>query len=318
MTERAPRPLGVLAVLGAILCFSVSSSIVKWAETPGAAVALWRMICASAVWWVILLARRRRTGARLPDRETWRRVLLPAVFFGANIATFFTAVNKTSIAHAEFIGAMSPLLLLPAGALFFKEHPDWRALSWGLLSVVGIAIVLFAGGDSGVATVEGDLLLILVLLLWVGYLLSTKWVRRHHIDVVTFMACVMPLAMLTTAPIAVTVAGDAIWPLSGRAWAAVAMLTALTGVAAHGLLVFAQHHLPVASIGVMQVAQPALAVGWGWLLLGESVGLAQIPGMVLVIVGLVAFTAVSQRRVAAQLVAVDALDAVTVEDASTA
>ena len=43
----------------------------------------------------------------------------------------FTAITKTSIAHAEFIGAMTPLILLPLGALMFEEHPNWRALRWG-------------------------------------------------------------------------------------------------------------------------------------------------------------------------------------------
>jgi drug/metabolite transporter (DMT)-like permease len=82
------------------------------------------------------------------------------------------------------------------------------------------------------------------------------------------------------------------------------------------LLVFAQHHLPVATIGVMQVAQPAIAVGWAWLLLGESVVAVQLPGMALVIVGLVAFTVAAQRRVASQLVSVDVVDAVTVEEST--
>jgi hypothetical protein len=39
-----------------------------------------------------------------------------------------------------------------------------------------------------------------------------------------------------------------------------------------------------------------LAVGWSVLILGEEIKPAQIPGMVLVLVGLAAFTLVSQRR----------------------
>ena len=98
-------------------------------------------------------------------------------FFGANIALLFTAITKTSIAHAEFISSLSPLLLLPAGALFFKERPDWTALRWGLLSIVGIVLVLFFGPANGTATVGGDLLMIVVLVVWVGYLLPSKRAR---------------------------------------------------------------------------------------------------------------------------------------------
>ena len=31
------------------------------------------------------------------------------------------------------------------GALLFGEHPNWRALRWGIVSIVGVALVLFFG-----------------------------------------------------------------------------------------------------------------------------------------------------------------------------
>jgi drug/metabolite transporter (DMT)-like permease len=110
------------------------------------------------------------------------------------------------------------------------------------------------------------------------------------------MACVMPIGLLTAGPIALVIAGDEIWPLSTRAWVTVGILTVITGVAAHGLIVFAQHSVPVATIGILQSGQPALAVFWGWLILGEQIRAAQVPGMVLVVVGLALFTLMSQRR----------------------
>lgn len=290
------RLLGLAAVIVAVLCFSISSPLVKWAGTPGAAIAFWRMLCAIAVWWIVLSVHHRRNDAPWPTAATWRRVAPAGLCFGANIAVFFTVINRTSIAHAEFIGSMSPLLLVPAGALLFHERPNWRAMRWGVVSIVGIAIVLFAGGDQGAATLEGDLLMLIVLSLWVGYLLSTKWARRSQIDTVTFMACAIPIGLLSAGPIAFVLARDALWPLSGRAWLVVGLLTMLTGIAAHGLIVFAQNHVPVAAIGVMQVGQPALAVFWAWVILGEQIAATQVPGMVLVIIGLALFTITSQRR----------------------
>lgn len=296
MNRLSGRTLGLSAVLGAVLCFSVSSALVKWAETPGAALAFWRMLFAVGVWWIVLSVHRRRNSVPWPSAATWRRVAPAGLCFGANIAVFFTVINRTSIAHAEFIGALSPLLLVPAGAVFFHERPNWKAMRWGLVSLVGMAIVLLAGGDQGVATVEGDLMMLIVLGLWAAYLLSTKWARSGHVDTITFMACAIPVGLLTAGPIAFIVARDAIWPLSGRAWLVVVLLTVLTGVAAHGLIVFAQNHVPVAVIGVLQVGQPALAVFWAWVILGEAVAPTQVPGMALVLIGLALFTLTSQRR----------------------
>jgi len=64
---------------------------------------------------------------------------------------------------------------------------------------------------------------------------------------------------------------------------------------AHGCVVFAQKTVPIATIGVMQSAQPALAVFWGILILSESVSSPQVVGMVLGAGGLGLFRWSSQR-----------------------
>jgi drug/metabolite transporter (DMT)-like permease len=93
--------------------------------------------------------------------------------------------------------------------------------------------------------------------------------------------------------------------MTAKGWIAACMLAVLTGMIGHGLIAFAQRELPVATIGIIQVAQPAIAVCWSFLILGEQVKLAQVPGMVLVIIGLVAFTVIGQRRSATATATVD-------------
>ena len=73
------------------------------------------------------------------------------------------------------------------------------------------------------------------------------------------------------------------------------ILTFLTGVAAHGLLVFAQKTIPIGTIGIAQVAQPALAVVWSFLLLGETLRRGQVAGIAIVIIGLSAFLVLNER-----------------------
>ena len=63
------------------------------------------------------------------------------------------------------------------------------------------------------------------------------------------------------------------------------ILTLTSGVAAQGLLVFAQKTIQIGTIGIAQVAQPALAVVWSYLLLGEVINDRQIIGIALVVAG---------------------------------
>jgi drug/metabolite transporter (DMT)-like permease len=290
-----PRTVAVLVMVVAVFSFSSSSSLIKWSESTGAVIAFWRMIGAVIAWWTLLVVLRTTKGRPLPGPTAWRSAVLPGLFFGANIAMFFTAITKTSIAHAEFIGALTPLVLLPLGAIFFAEPPNWRALRWGALSVAGVALVLFFGAAQSASSWQGDLLMVLVMALWTGYLLSTKAARSSGVGTIDFMSCMMPIGVLTAGPIAATIAGGDVFRLSGRGWLVVLILTFLTGMLSHGCVVYAQQHLPVATIGIMQTAQPALAVLFGVVLLGESVRAPQVAGMALVIGGLALFILSSQR-----------------------
>ena len=70
----------------------------------------------------------------------------------------------------------------------------------------------------------------------------------------------------------------------------IVVLAALTGTIAHGLMVFAQHSVPIGVISMLQLSQPVLAVTWSLLFLGARVRPVQVLGMALVMVGLVTQT----------------------------
>jgi len=296
MTERfSGRAIALLAMTVAVVSFSTSSALIKWSESTGSVIAFWRMIGAVIGWWTVIAFTRVRSGRPAPTAATWRLALVPGLAFGANIALFFTAITKTSIAHAEFITALTPLVLLPAGAFFFGERPNWSALRWGLISIVGVSLVLFFGPAQGAASASGDLMMIGVITLWTTYLLTSKRARAAGVSTLDFMACMMPIGVLTAGPIAALVAGSDVFGLSARGWLVVGILIFLTGMLSHACIVFAQQHLPVATIGIMQTAQPALAVVFAFLILGEEVRPPQIVGMLLVITGLALFTLASSR-----------------------
>jgi drug/metabolite transporter (DMT)-like permease len=285
----------IVIMMVAVVVFSSSSSIVKWAETPGPVMAFWRMFVACVAWWIVIVVRRVVTGRRAPAAAVWRTMIPVGLFFGTNISAFFVAVNHTSIAHAEFITALSPLLLVPIGIVAFHERPNPRALPFGVLTLAGLAIVIASGPPASGASVRGDVLVALTMSCWVGYLVAGRRARAT-VDTIDFMATVMPIGLLVATPAALIQSAGEILPLTGRAWTAVILLSILTGIIGHGMIALAQRRLEVGTISVIQVAQPALAVVWAFFLLGEPIDAAQLPGMALVLAGLVGFTTMQQRR----------------------
>jgi len=274
-------------VMGLVCAFSLSSTLVKSAESPGVLVAFWRLAMVSVLWNVYL----RSTGRRVTLRHV-RQAFIPGLFFGVNLATFFVGATSNSVANAALIGSLSPFLIVPIGAKLFKEYQDPRALVFALLAFGGAAIVLLNAPSSGDASLRGDVFGVLAMFLWVGYVVSTRHFRRD-MDVATFMSTVSPIAVVAVLPLAI--ANGDVLGMSGTGWTYTLLLTFVIGIAGHGLLVFAQRTIQIGTIGIAQVAQPALAVVWSFLLLGETVRPWQVAGIAIVMSGLLAFLALNER-----------------------
>jgi drug/metabolite transporter (DMT)-like permease len=281
------RTLGALAVVGVIFAFSLSSTLVKRAETPGVLVAFWRLTIATMVWNLYV----RLTGRRITATDL-RRAVVPGVFFGLNLAIFFAGATQNSVANAALIGSLAPFLIVPIGARLFRERNDARALLFAVAAFGGVALVLFSAPANGDATVRGNVFGFAAMLLLVAYVVSTRHFRGD-MDVAVFMATICPIGALAVLPLALA-KGD-IAGISGRGWTYTLILTLLSGVAANGLMVYAQKMIQIGTIAVAQVIQPALAVVWSFLLLAERLQRGQIAGIAIATAGVLGFVVMNQR-----------------------
>ena len=281
------KALGVVAVVGLVVAFSLSSTLVKRAESPGVLVAFWRMVTVSILWNAVLWS----TGRRVTLRDV-RQVLIPGVFFGLNLAVFFAGATHNSVANAALIGSLAPFLIVPAGAWLFDEYINAKALVFAVLAFGGVALVLFSAPANGDASLEGNVFGLVAMVLLVGYVVSTRRFRRD-MDVTTFMAAICPIAAVAVLPLAI--ANGDVFGMSTTGWTFMLILTFTSGITAQGLLVFAQKTIQIGTIGIAQTAQPALAVVWSFLLLAEVVNGRQVAGIAIVMFGLLAFVVLHQR-----------------------
>jgi drug/metabolite transporter (DMT)-like permease len=280
---------GLVAVVFALLGLSLGSTIVKQIGAPGITTASWRMIFGTAIWMVVLHAR----GGRLSTRAV--RLAGPsAFFFATDIALFFIAVTKTSVANAEFIGSLVPVVVVPLAAVLFHEHLRLASLAWGALALCGVAVILFSAPSSGVSSATGNALAFIAMCMWAGYLLSARRARAL-LGTTEFVTTVATMAACVLVPIAAI--GGKLWEVPAGGWKYIVLLAVLTGTLCHGLIAWAQTRVPVSTISILQVGNPALASLWAFLVLGETVNGRQAAGMAVVIGALCAFIISSRRAV---------------------
>lgn len=288
--QRDEVRLGLLAMVLVIIGFSIGSPFVRKVGAPGPVTAFWRMVMTAGAWQVALLLQHRRLSWRMV-----RDIGPLGVIFGLNLMCFFTAATRTRIANVEMIGSMAPLLVFPLAALIYQERLRLASLAFAAPAFVGVGLVLFGGsGASGRQSWSGNALAVTAVGLWCSYLLLSRRVRGRY-TTTEFMAVVSVVCLPVILPVAIGTEGGLL-DVRPAGWLYMAALTVTGGTGAHGLLQWAQQRLPVSTISMMQVAQPALAIVWAYLLLDESIRPLQIVGVVVVMVSLALFTASTTRN----------------------
>lgn len=280
--------LGIPAMLVAILCFSTGSTIVRKIGASGTTLACYRSLIAAIIWRLVMAVQGRRL--------TWallRRVGPLGVLFGLNLACFVTGISKTSIASAEIIGAMTTVIVTPAAAVLYRERIPWKSLPFGLSALAGVLLVLLNAPAKGRFSWGGCAWIGVAITLWATYLLFAKRVRAEYPlpDVMTAMSLIGGLALVPIVAIRGDFGGI---PAHGLPW--FGLMTLTNGVLAHACIITAQRTVPTGTIATTQVAQPALAVLFAFLFLGEGLSHWQVAGIVLVVASLLAFLRSSTRQ----------------------
>lgn len=270
--KEAPLPFRGLG-LGAlgVMFFSVTFPATTAAEASFSPVevGVGRSVIGGVVAIAVLLARRQPL---LPPRAIIGRMLIVAgpVGFGFGLLSAL-ALGYVDSVHGAVLTGLIPAATAGVAVWRAGERPRrayWAALGFGLAVVVGFAVVQ-GGGRLSIADL---LLLAAVAIAGLGYAEGGAIAREYGGWRVICWAVI--LALPVTVPVtAVALIADP--PRHVTAGAAAGL--AYVGVISMVLGFFAWYHAMalggVARVGRLQIAQPALTLGWSALLLGEHVSL---------------------------------------------
>lgn len=264
-----------------IFLFSWGPILVRDNEFGALPFAFWRLIGAAA-WAVAALYLR---GGRL-DRRVLRHSLVGGVVFTINGATFFTAIKTTTVANTMVIGSTAPIFLLWAASQIFKERISVRVIMATPVAMAGMALVLLGrSGNSGGASFAGDVLAVVAVIAFAGYLVASR-VARNHLSALEYQAGWSTIASVLMLPIAL-LSFDPLVIDDGRSWGVAATMAVTAGLA-HLLVNYSHRYVSLRSITLLNMVAPALAVLWAWFLFDEHLGGLQWLGVPLVVLSVLA------------------------------
>ena len=264
-----------------IFLFSWGPIFVRDNEFGALPFAFWRLFGA-AIWAVAALYLR---GGRL-DRRVLRHSLAGGMVFTVNAITFFSAIKTTAVANAMVIGATAPVFLLWAASRVFKERISFRVVLATPVAIAGMAMMLLGRSEgSGSGSLSGDVLAVVAVLAFAGYLVASR-IARSHLSALEYQAgwsaiatvLMLPIALLSFDPLVI-----------GDAWSwGVAGTMAVTAGMAHLMVNYSHRYVSLRAISLLNMTAPGLAIMWAWFLFDEQLGGLQWLGVPLVVISVLA------------------------------
>lgn len=273
--DNARNPVGIAAVGGAATLMGVGSVVAKAADIAGPVLALHRVWIAAVLYVVIFLM----LGGRITV-DALRASAPGGLFFGLEVAFFFSSIQLTTVANATMLLALQPVVVLLLFSRQFGETVSRSELALSVVAFVGVGLVVFGSSASPSWSPLGDLLGVGALATWTLYFVYSKRARQQ-LGAVEYQGLSLVFSSLVMLPVALLFSGT-FDPGPGKWWWIAAMVA--TPGTGHLLMNWAHPRVPLALISEMTLFSPVVSVALAaWVLEGEALNLTQIIGMVLVL-----------------------------------
>jgi drug/metabolite transporter (DMT)-like permease len=291
------RALGFAACAGAS-CFwgcGFFFGKIALAEMSFAHMVLYRFLFAMPALLPLLVTHRPGL-----SRREWG-LLAVASFFGVPLQFLiqFYALSITTVSHAALMVGTMPVILAVGAAVFAHERMDlvgWMALAG---STCGAGLIALGAGShaKGGATLAGDLLVVVSLLIALSWILINKELmeRHSHVVVTAYGLAIGTLMLMVWVPVRYgmpPVAG-----VSVKAWLALAGSGVLCTATTTLLWNWGMTQVPASQAGVLLNMEPLIGSLLGVLVLGERLGPSAWAGGGLILASAITLTTRSKTRV---------------------
>jgi len=270
---------GLLAASIAVTAWGVSSVIARVIPLGAFAIAAYRFglyFMAVAAW---------RAFRRQPLSKAAFIASIPGgLWLAIDVVLFFSAVKLTTVVNATIIGSLQPLVLTIYGVRFLGERLRQSDIGLGLLALAAVIVVVLAGGDSGDASLTGDLLAVGALAAWSTYFVLAKR-ADGKVTPTDFTLAASLIVALITAPLAPVFGQSMAWP-SWDEWGWLAVMAFGAGFLGHNLMNWSLPRVPLWLGSTMTLLVPVVSSAIAWAFLDQPLNAIQIAAMAVALVAI--------------------------------
>lgn len=291
------RLVGLARVAGAGLIWGTIPIIIRLADGASAITVFFRMFCAGAVIGGMMLATGSWRELTMLSRAKLLQVAGQGLILTLNWFLFLTALDMTNVATAELLAYCGPVWVAALAPFVTRERFDPRILLPLGLALGGIVVILAPQGIgvSSPRELLGAGMAFASSLTYATLLLRSKKILRG-ISSGSLMVIEYGVASLVLAPFvaAAYLRGDT--PSSPQAYVALITLGVVHTAVAGYLFLGGLRRVRTDHAAILTYVEPASAVVFASLFLGEKLTIPTVVGGVLVIAGGVLVARIETRE----------------------
>jgi drug/metabolite transporter (DMT)-like permease len=278
--REAALRFGIPALILGNICLAFGSWFVRMADTGPIAAAFWRIALATP--FLFLIASALGDPARKLGRATFALFALSGIFFAVDLASWHLGILQTKLANANLLGN-STSFLLPLYAFAVARQWPTRMQAIALtFAGVGAALLMGRSFELSPRNFAGDLLCLLAGAFYTAYLVLMSRARsgmgQWPVLAWSTLMSALPLLLMALA------IGEKLIPNNWTPLVALALLSQIVG---QGLMIYTIGRIPPLLFGLTLLLQPMISALVGWIAYGETLGLADWAGAVLIGLALV-------------------------------
>lgn len=236
------------------------------------------------IWW---WHNEGRKSTPVTAKHTWRWSFLAGLFLSSHFALWVMALGHTSVASASVLVTSHPVLLILIESMLMGVV--FRRLTWiGVMIAFSGSVMLALTDQSATSTYSnpmlGNALAFSAALMFVGYILISQKIRKHHtwLDYVTRVYLTTALATLAL----FFLMGKSVDAFTPGVWFAGIVLALGAQLIGHGALNYAVKSISPTLLSTLILAEPVFATVLAVLIFAEiPSGLASV-AMALTLIGI--------------------------------
>jgi len=278
--------LPLAALLAGATGIGFAPLFVRLSEVGPSMTAAYRVLFALPLLWAWLNIEQRGAEAspRPATAKDFAGLAVCGLFFVADLALWHWSLHMTTVANSTLLANFAPIFVAIAARLILGERYTRGFVLGMILALAGAVMLVGRSLQFNTQHLWGDALSLVTAVFYAGYLLSVKLLRSRW-----SVATIMAWSGLVSAPgfaVVGWLSGERMLPVAAHGWLLLVLLALICHVAGQCLIAFGLGHLPASFSAVSLLWQPVVAALLGWAFLREPLGLLQVAGGIVILVGI--------------------------------